>query len=401
MTSGADENLLLVAGQRWRDTSKLALVARDAGLTVHLHGPKGHPLLELDWVRQAGVYSTFQPVRSVTKVLNDAEYALVMPTDDQAAAALFETYWAGRLSERGKETLRRSLGDPSTFKLRHDRWALSKIASDAGLPAPRTWPVPDVKTLDSALEVLGFPAVLKSDESFGGDGVTVVQRGSAVHDVYSELGGLPRLRSAVGWLVFDREADYLRRLLNRRHRAVTLQEFIEGEPATLSAVAWQGKVLGTIAFRVLKTRYEAGPAVILEPITHMDIERAAEVVADKLGLSGAFGLDFILSDDGAAAHLLELNPRPAPTFPLFLPSLTQPLMNTLAERVGVVAPAVRAPIPATRIGVFPHVLDEAQEGLDLEGVYVDVPADDGVAELCRPGAGKVRQLPQRADLREA
>jgi glutathione synthase/RimK-type ligase-like ATP-grasp enzyme len=384
VTSSVDGNLLLVAGLRWRDTAKLALVARDAGLKVHLHGPRGHPLLELDWVRQAGVYSTFQPVRSITKALNEAEYGLVMPTDDQAAAALFEAYWAGGLNERGMATLRRSLGDPSTFKIRHDRSALSEIALEAGLPAPRSWAVHDVKTLDAALEQTGFPAVLKSDGSFGGDGVAVVDQGSSVHDVYSELGGLPRLKSAVGWLVYDREADYLRRLLSRRRRAVSVQEFVEGEPATLSAAAWEGKLLGATAFRVVRTRYATGPAVVLEPINHPDIERAAEVVAARLGLSGAFGLDFILSRGGARAELLELNPRPAPTFHLFLPSLAQPLMNMLAERVGVVAPALHPAIPATRIALFPHALDQEDELGELEGVYVDVPQDHGVANLCRP-----------------
>jgi hypothetical protein len=369
--------LLLITGRRWVVTSRLALAARNAGFSVYLLAPKGHPLEALPWVHPIAGFSTLRPGRCVARALKGMAFDLVVAADDVAASAVFDAYRSGRLDQESGLTIRRSLGEPATFGIRHSRARIGEIVLRAGIPAPRTWPVPDEESLIPVLTSAGFPAVLKSDGSFGGRGVAVVRDPGEARAAYRRLSSPPRLMRSLIDLLHERDIYNLNRSLLRKQRQVSIQEFVDGEPATVSAVAWEGKVLGQVGFRVIRTRTPNGPSSVIEPMQHADMARAATTVAGELGLSGPFGLDFIVSRDGSTASLLELNPRATSTAHLQVPSQGRPLFHLLAEQVGLLAPDPSSPVSAGPIALFPPdaVRDDDDAPLD---VHLDVPDDRGV-----------------------
>jgi hypothetical protein len=387
--------LLLITGRCWPETSRLALAARDAGFRVDLLAPRASPVAQLEWVQRIGSYSVFWPARSVSRVLNESRFDAIVPADDLAAKAVFDAYLAGRLNERARAAVRRSLGDAETFLMRHARAAVGDVAFSGGVSAPRTWAVTEEEALPGILTRAGFPAVLKSDGSFGGGEVIVVRDIDSARAVYRTLSRPPGLLSSLRLLFGGHDPYHLSRTLLRRKRSVSVQEFVEGTPATLSAVAWGGEVLGSVGFRVLRTRGTHGPASIIEPLSHPDMDRAAKVIARQLGLSGPFGLDFMLSRDGSTASLLELNPRAAPTTHLHLPCLRRPLFHLLADCVGADTPAPRPPLSAEQIALFPQSLADQSEDADPRSAsaYLDVPQAQDVVDLC---LSTVAVLPARS-----
>jgi hypothetical protein len=124
-----------------------------------------------------------------------------------------------------------------------------------------------------------------------------------------------------------------------------------------------------------------GPATVVEPIECAEMQRAAEVVAREFGLSGPFGLDFVLDDDGGAV-LLELNPRATPTLHLHTPAVWRPLLHVLAEQVGIREAETDTRLPAGRIALFPQAI---AAGVDVEALdaHLEIPGSSEVAALCR------------------
>lgn len=375
--------LLLITGHRWLDTCRVALAAREAGFAVGLVGPGGHPVAALEWVEQVGTYSSLRPARSVARALNRCPCELLVPIDDLGAAALFEAHAAGWLEPRAARVVRRSLGDPASFGNRHARAVLAEIAASTGLPAPRTWPVDDADALPALIAAAGLPAVLKADGGSGGERVRIVADLDGARAAQRMLSRPPRIASALGWLVHDRDAGPLRSRLVGERPGVTLQEFLPGDQATLSAVAWRGEVIGSMSFRAVRTRSACGPATVVEPLQHPDMDRAARVIAERFGLSGLFGLDFALAPDRSRASLLELNPRATPTSHLYLGAMRRPPLHLLAERVGADAPAPVAPPLSSRIALFPQVALWGQSpGGDADTDF-DLPRAPEVLDLCR------------------
>ena len=67
----------------------------------------------------------------------------------------------------------RSLGDPEHFSLLYSRYEIGSLARELNIPAPPTVAV-TVDTLPTSLATAGLPAVLKSDGSWSGKGVAIV-----------------------------------------------------------------------------------------------------------------------------------------------------------------------------------------------------------------------------------
>ncbi|MHA7985495.1 ATP-grasp domain-containing protein [Rathayibacter sp. CAU 1779] len=376
-----EPRLLLITGHRWRDTSRLALAARDAGFSVHLLAPRGHPLFQVSWITHAGTLVPLSSRASVAHVLNSTPFDLVVPADDFGAATLFDLYLHGDLDDQASHVVRLSLGDPRSYGIRHARVEIARIAHRSGIAAPLTCQV-TAQTLADVIEMLGFPAVLKVDGGFGGQQVSIVDDLDSARSAYRVLSRPQPLLEAVGRLALDHDSSYLEPALRRTRPIVSGQRFVEGVPATLTAVALQGEVLDHVAVRVLRARSENGPAMIVEPIKDERMTYAAEVMARELGLSGFFGLDFILSQDSSAASLIELNPRATPTAHLRPPGHRHPLFHSIADSLGLHPPAPPAPLPAGPIALFPQLTLGAEIDANLDDAHLDLPADDEIAELC-------------------
>ena len=380
-----DRRLLLVTGARWLSASRYALAARQAGFEVSLLGPRAHPVARLDWVDVVGEFSAFRLPATLARILNETPFALLVPTDDLGFAIVVDAYRQGMLNDRAAHTVERSLGAPSSFGIRHSRIELGGLAARTGLVAPVTIGL-DGGNLDEALDATGLPAVLKVDGGAGGQQVMIVQDADQAAAAYRVLARRPSIVNAVGRLVLDHDETYLAPAIARSAPVVSVQQFAPGEPANLAVASWQGEVLGQVGARAVRSQPGNGPATIIEPFEHPDMTRAASVVARELGLSGLFGLDFVLAPDRSSAALIELNPRATPTSPLLPPSVSRPLWHLLADAVGVDAPPPPPPLPAGPIALFPQLTEIHRDDAAAAAAHLDLPAAQDVVELCRNGS---------------
>jgi biotin carboxylase len=105
---------------------------------------------------------------------------------------------------------------------------------------------------------------------------------------------------------------------------------------------------------------------------------AAEKIARRLGITGFFGLDFMIESGTGATYLIEMNPRCTP--PCSLPlGKGRDLVAAIVASLTRQEELFRQPIIMnTRIAYFPQVLlgkgDSSQLG--AHSAYLDIPEDE-------------------------
>jgi hypothetical protein len=125
------------------------------------------------------------------------------------------------------------------------------------------------------------------------------------------MAARPSLANALVRLLLDRDASSLLSALRQGRRGVTLQEFIVGAPANRAVACWRGRVLAGISVVALHTQHATGPATVVRIIDNPEMADSVARLVRRLGLSGFWGVDFMLDESGAA-HLIEMNPRATP-----------------------------------------------------------------------------------------
>jgi hypothetical protein len=165
-----------------------------------------------------------------------------------------------------------------------------------------------------------------------------------------------------------------------------LQHFVPGTPATTAFACWQGRVLASVHMDVLETVRPNGPASVMRRIHCPHMELAALRLAERFGLSGLHGLDFIRDPDGRV-HLIEINPRATPTSALAL----GPGRDPTAALAASVSPSIQGARPAPTdnpvIALFPQEWRRNPDSDWLRTAHLDVPWDDpAVLRAClEPG----------------
>jgi hypothetical protein len=90
---------------------------------------------------------------------------------------------------------------------------------------------------------------------------------------------------------------------------VNAQAFVEGPEATSAVACWQGKILASLRYEVIRRQDGGGPSTVLRAIEHPEIASAEEKIVGQLNLSGLHGFDYILEKKTGKPYLIEMNPR--------------------------------------------------------------------------------------------
>jgi thioesterase domain-containing protein len=273
----------------------------------------GHPLRKTVSVRTRFRYSALNPLASLARAIREYQPHFVVPADDRAVQHLHELYAAGPNAFRTDctELIQRSLGAPSSYPIVSSRFPLLEIAQEEGLRVPKTMSIRSADDLESLRPQPAAPWVLKSDGSWGGHGVAIARDAEEARRYFRALAKPVGAVRAFKRLMVDREAFSLRPAREHRHHVVA-QQFVGGVPANSGFFCWEGNVLADIHVRVLQSQGDTGAATVVRVIDNPEMALAAKRLAGRLGLSGFFGLDFILEEDSGAAYLLEMNPRCTP-----------------------------------------------------------------------------------------
>jgi hypothetical protein len=273
------------------------------------------------------------------------------------------------------ELIERSFGDLSAYPRLTKRHSFISEARMIGVTAPPSMAVVDEEQLREALALFGFPAVLKTDESWGGDGVAPVDNMDEALQAFNRFATPVNPLREMARAMKRRDAHFLASARKRKMRAISVQKFISGRPATSSFACWQGEIVGINHFDVIETAGARGPATVVRRVNCPWMESAARKIAGHYQLSGLHGLDFMRDADGIA-HLIEINLRATPTSYMTLGLDHDPTAGLLTAALG--HPAM--PRPATTedetIALFPQEWQRDPDSPYLATAFHDAPWDD-------------------------
>jgi hypothetical protein len=314
--SGAQPHVLLLATQPWPTGARLGLALHAVGFGVSIWSPYGHPLLKTDAADQHYPYGAVGQDSLETAIIA-ANPDLIVPCDDPATSRL------QRVAERalGDSRLRRvlgvierSLGPAADLQKLTSRVYVLEVAAQGGVAVPANTRFTSSADLRAWFHQYGFPAYLKADGTFGGNGVRLVHTYQQAEAALRALDAPPGTVRALKRLVIDHDPTLIGPLARRQRPAISVQRSVSGVDVNSAIFCWQGQVLASITVKVIATSYERGPSTVIRRIQNAVMDRAAEVLASRLRLSGFYGLDFILdgqSEDGQGGTpwLIEMNSR--------------------------------------------------------------------------------------------
>jgi len=385
----AAPKVLLTGTNRWPSSARLAIGLSKAGCRVSGVCPtRGHPLLYTRVVQQTFPYSGLRPLESLLAAIEATEPQIIIPCDDRGVEHLHELHARARsLGTSGTglaNLIECSLGPPESYPIASARCDLLRIACEEGVRVPDTKLLKTADDLDSWQARHSLPWVLKGDGTFGGRGVRIAHTPKQAQECFSEITTLFRATRAIKRTIVNRDPFWLRPWWNNYRPAVIVQSHIQGRPANCAVVCWKGEVLAGIGVEVVSSEGPTGPAVVVRVVDNSEMMLAAERIARRLGLSGFFGLDFMIQEGSGAAYLIEMNPRCTPLSHLQL-GTGRDLVEALWARLS--GQPLRETSPVTQndiISYFPQAWTGTSDF--PESGYLDIPREepDLVQDLLLP-----------------
>jgi hypothetical protein len=368
--------ILIAATVEWPTAARLAGAFSTVGCIVEVVASIRNVASQSCHIARHHIYSPLRAGSSLARAIALAAPDLVVPCDDRAARLLVsEWHRAQAAGDQDRVALvERSLGNPGAYNTLMSRDRFIAGALDEGLKASVMRKVETDSELEAVLAVVGLPAVMKSDGSWGGEGVKIVADREQAAAALRALSAVPGLLRSVYRAAARRDGHHLVGLFasGKRNPSTSIQRFVEGTPATTTFACWQGRVVSALHFDVVVSLTRTGPACVLKRVDDAGMDEAARRVAARFGLSGLQGLDFV-RDAGGVAWLIESNPRATPTSHL---ALGGDLVASLAEQLGAAGTPRVAVTDHDLIALFPQEWARNSDSRHLHGAYNDVPWDD-------------------------
>jgi hypothetical protein len=314
--------VLLTDTTRWGRSARIAIELSKAGCRVSaVCLARRHPLLKTRVVHEVFPYNAIRPLDSLTAAIDAAQPQIIIPCDDRAVLHLHQLHSEARLAgpagDKLADLIERSLGAPQSYPIVSVRYNLLEIAREEGLRVPATQSVHTLDDLGTWSAEHPLPWVLKADRTWGGGGVKVVRSPRQAKRFFKAIPWFFGTALAVKRLIVNRDPFWLVPSWSSRMPGVIVQSHVKGRPANCAVVCWDGRVLAGIAAEVVSSDKPTGPASVVRIVDNPEMMRCAERIARRLGLSGFFGLDFIVEEGSGeegsgACHLIEMNPRCTP-----------------------------------------------------------------------------------------
>jgi len=381
--------VLLTDTDRRSYTARLALALVDAGCDVAAICSNNG-----DLVRKTGIvtrifpYGALRPVDSLIHAISESSPDVIVPCDDRGVRHLHELHASAQSAESARpgitDLIERSLGSPGGYAAALCRYDLLRIAHEEGLRVPRTELLQTEEDLARCEGEQRFPWVIKADETWGGRGVRIAHSRKEAQESFAELSHPFRLPRVLKRASVNRDPFWVKPWWERRKPSIVVQAHIQGRPANCAVVCSEGKVLAGIAVEVLSADGPTGPASIVRIVDDSTMMNCAERIAQRLKISGFFGLDFVIEDGTNEAYLIEMNPRCTPLCHLRL-GVGRDMIGALwAQLSGSPVPATEPVTDNNMIAYFPQALKSRSEYLSLS--FLDVPQAPAelIDEFLRP-----------------
>jgi hypothetical protein len=299
-------SVLLLATNWVPIAARVAIRFVQHGCTVSALCPPGHALNYVSGINQIHGYDPFDLVTSQARAILSSQPDILVPCDDAAVWQLHET---AEHRPDFRNLIEESIGKASHYACIRSRAGFITLASQMGWRTPDTYHIRCEKDLGEWSFSQYGPAVMKLDGTSGGHGVRIVRSEAEALSAFRQFN---KPSSSIGrWKRHFVNCDPLAFWPKAPHRPaeISLQRFIPGRPANAMFACWRGKLHGLVAVEVLASQGETGAGTIIRFIQNAEICEMAKSLAARLGLSGFFGLDFIIEETTGAPFLIELNPR--------------------------------------------------------------------------------------------
>lgn len=380
--------ILLTDTNRWPAAARMAIAFRGHGCKVAALCPTpGHPVQKVNGVARVFRYNGLEPIESLSSAIESFDPDIIVPCCDRGLQHLHQLHGIckaqGAAGDRTAALIELSLGSPDSFPIVSSRYELLKLAQSEDILIPRMIDINVGSELQHGEVQSSSSWVLKADGTWGGQGVRIANSAEEVRHHFLELGQHAGLLSLGKRLLLNRDRDWVLSEWRRSRRSVIAQSLIKGRPANCAVVCWKGKVLAGIAVEVLKARGETGPSTVVKVVAGREMMNAAEAIAGRLGISGFFGLDFMIERETGSVYLIEMNPRTTPVCPLPVGKGHNLVAAFLASLTGQPEPANLPSIGQDVIGFFPRCmgLDEVTDRSEAASIYCDIP--EGEPELVK------------------
>jgi hypothetical protein len=374
---------LITATTPWPLSARLAVRMIAHGCAVEALCPRGHALGEVSGIGRIHRYSGRDSRAALERAIDGARPAIVMPCDDRAVWQLHE------LHERRPDLralIEASIGESRSYAILRSRTGLMEMARGMGIRVPETQAIRSTDDIREWFRVSPGTAVLKLDGTWGGSGVQIVASIPEAEKTWRKFVAPESI--GIAWKQWIINRDPLAFWEGKRGtRAVTIQKFVPGSNANAMLAAWQGELVGLASVEVLSSQGATGASTIVRLFHNEEIARTARTLVEGLGLSGFFGLDFILEKESKRPFLIEVNPRCTQLGHLILPGQGD-LAGLLCARLGARGrPALREELPIDRelIAFFPQALAWNPDSPHMQQCHHDVPWSEPalVRELLR------------------
>ena len=390
--------VLIAATSCWVFPSRLAISLSEAGCLVEAVCPSKHSLRELRSVGKTYRYHALAADSSLLAAIRKSEPDLVVPCDEHAVLALHRI--ACRLKPRRQRragaaqappspahlseasaldddrwleaVLERSLAPTESYRYLDSRSELLKLAKRAGINAPYS---ADVRSLDELflwLKGHGYPAFLKADGTYGGEGVLRIRDYEEARTAYETLCCPPSTQRILKRSLVDQDLRLLLAYLRRERPQISVHQGITGPDANATMFCWRGEMLAMVGAKVVRTLYDRGPSTMIEITDHPGMRQIGKRLASALQLSGFFGIDFIIEEKTNKPFLIEMNARATQTSHLRFGENRDLSAAAVAALTDQPAQAVRT-CPIDTVALFPHGWSKTQSSASWPRFYHDVP----------------------------
>lgn len=361
-----------------------------AGCKVEALCPTLHPLRYAKSVGSVQVYSGLSPLASLVRAIARTRPDLIVSGDDLATQHLHRLYAQELRNSQQDESQRensgtsgsicalieRSLGSADSFAVVSARAASMEVARQEGFRVPVTEVLRNLDDLKDWVRRMGLPTVLKADGTSGGDGVRIVRTLAEAERAFRQLQAPPLLARAAKRALVDRDSTLVWPSLGRIRHVVNAQSLVTGHEATSTIFCWQGNVLASLHFEVVKKAASAGHATVVRLIESDEMTATVQGMVRRLGLSGFYGFDFMLEAGTGNAYLIEINPRATQVGHLSLgPGRDLPAALYSALTGAAAQPAAKVTERDT-IALFPQEWIRDPGSAFLRSGYHDVPWDE-------------------------
>jgi hypothetical protein len=268
--------------------------------------PPGHPVRAAPGVKIFD-QQAFRPLQTLSAAIAVCRPAIVLPGDDRAVSHLHRLYRTGTNAEQS--LVRRSLGAPLSYPILSSRVSLVAFARELGIAVPDDQAVHTPAELEQWLDMVPAPWVIKIDGAWAGRGVRIATTRTQAHAAFRELPRRINKYAAIKRWLINRDPHWLADLRRRRAPAISVQRHIDGRPGNLAMFCRNGEVLAVTVAETVASWGPTGPSTIVRLVNRPDVVADARLLAQALGLSGFYGMDFMMTRATGRSVLIELNPR--------------------------------------------------------------------------------------------